>query len=127
MYLISKDRHEVQITYADGIECGDTGDRTSYNVDDHSYESEVPVQGGSSDNESSGGRVTAASTLCWKCHGSKEIECTRCGGSGKTTSFVSSPNYSGSDRTSREVDTTCTKCHGTGKITCTACRGTGTN
>lgn len=86
-------------------------------------------------------------STCSNCHGQKKVDCNKCRSSGKTECtacdgdggkyvYVSSPNYSGSSKTTSRKWEDCSKCHGTGKqdckqcngyghVTCSACNGTG--
>ena len=62
---------------------------------------------------------------CYKCGGDGKITCTQCNGKGYQVTYVSSPNYTGKQKTSKESRSTCLKCHGAKEITCTRCNGEG--
>lgn len=129
-YYLGDDNYEIQISYADGLDYTDTGDRTSYSL---SNKNENDVSGNSQDSESSndysssdsGSSRSSSGTKvkCWKCHGDGEIPCTNCDGKGFKEKTVSAPNYDGKSagNTQKTYRETCFKCKGTQKQPCPVC------
>lgn len=62
---------------------------------------------------------------CRKCRGDGKVSCTACEGKGGKDKYVSTPNYSGSSKTTSTKWENCYKCSGTGKQTCSTCSGLG--
>lgn len=62
---------------------------------------------------------------CRKCRGDGKVSCTACDGKGGKDKYVSTPNYSGSSKTTSTKWENCYKCGGTGKQTCSTCSGLG--
>ena len=143
-----KTRLEVQIWYAvDGFTFQDFGDRSPLgNLADICIEETTCRQsggplspekfGGTSSSGSSGSGSSGSSgssssgnqtTRCTKCHGTGNIQCSRCDGSGGKWVYVSGgPNYSGNGQsTSTRKWENCSKCHGSGEVACTTCGGSG--
>ncbi len=115
---------EIQIYYADGITYTDTGDRTTQTLTP--YEGSAAAESSSTDwGESSSSWKSDTKIKCTKCHGDKEVECPQCNGSGKLANLGSTPNYSGSSRSTYSDYKDCTKCHGHKTVTCPRCNGTG--
>lgn len=117
-------RYEVHIYYGDGITYTDTGDRTGQSL--------TPYEGSSASSASSSIDWSSSSDRsgnvpqirCTRCLGDKEVECPECRGRGTLSNYGSTPNYSGSGRTSYSAPKDCPNCVG-GKIECPRCHGTG--
>lgn len=93
---------------------------------------ESETEGGSSDGsgsyESSGIATddrerTKMRVPCTKCHGSGEVDCSRCGGDKGRWVYDSVPDYSGHGNTTVRTWESCSKCYGTGQVTCPVCDG----
>lgn len=85
---------------------------------------------------SSGASASSSKTSCSTCHGSGKKDCSKCRGDGKVTCtacdgkggkdvYISTPNYSGSSKTSSTKWENCSKCSGTGNQSCRTCSGMG--
>ena len=84
-------------------------------------------EGGESVDPGGHEEIGTLTTLCYKCHGNREVDCSACDGRGSHTRYGSTPNYSGNSKTSYSYEEKCSKCHGSGKMTCPACHGSGRN
>lgn len=111
---------EFQVTYGDGLEYVDNGDRTTQTIQRTDGNS---GGGGGSNNDDSTWHGTVPEIKCTKCHGEKTVACTNCDGKGYKEKVVESPNFGGGIK--REtVKEKCYKCSN-GQITCPRCGGTG--
>lgn len=64
---------------------------------------------------------------CHSCHGSGQVSCGGCGGSGRQTRPETYTEYSGGKTATRTryVTVTCSTCSGSGRVTCSPCSGMG--
>lgn len=122
-YYGNEGRVGLSLSYSDGFTLLDTGDRASVTPEDLSGN---PVNGTGSSGSSPSYSSSGTQVKCYKCHGNKTIECSRCGGKGGKWIYDNSvPNYSGRSSTTSKTWERCSKCNGTGSMTCTACGGSG--
>lgn len=124
VYIWDNRGYEIQIYFGDGITYADTGDRTTQALTP--YESSGASGGSSSIDwgDSSSGGSSVPKIKCTKCFGDGEVDCMECGGDGNLANYGSTPNYSGSGRTSYTDYRDCPNCVD-GKVECPRCHGTG--
>lgn len=113
---------EFHITYGDGLEYTDTGDRTAQTIKRRAEE-EQAANGGSNDDDDSTWKGSVKEVKCTKCHGEKTVPCGNCDGKGYKEKVVESPNFGGGVKRTT-VKEKCYKCSN-GRIECPRCHGTG--
>ncbi len=114
---------EFHVTYGDGLEYVDNGDRTSQTIHRRAEDEHDSAGGGSDDDDDSTWKGNKTEIKCTKCHGEKTIACGNCDGKGYKEKVVESPNFGGGVK--REtVKEKCYKCSN-GQIECPRCHGTG--
>lgn len=114
---------EFHVTYGDGLDYTDTGDRTSQTIKKRAEDEHDSAGGGTSDDDDSTWKGGKTEIKCTKCHGEKTVSCGNCDGKGYKEKVVESPNFGGGVK--REtVKEKCYKCSN-GQIECPRCHGTG--
>lgn len=116
---------EFHVTYGDGLDYTDTGDRTAQTILRRPEEEGGSGGGGSSDDDDdSTWKGGGTEIKCTKCHGEKTVACGNCDGKGYKEKVVESPNFSGKGVKRETVKEKCYKCSN-GQIECPRCHGTG--
>lgn len=114
---------EFHVTYSEGLEYVDNGDRTTQTIQRRSEDENGSGGGSGNDDDDSAWKGNKTEIKCTKCHGEKTVSCGNCDGKGYKEKVVESPNFGGGVK--REtVKEKCYKCSN-GQIKCPRCHGTG--
>ncbi len=115
----------VDMKYADGLTCADTGERTTQSLEPQ--ENSPASNGGSSggiDDIMPNTEKRVIEKGCIACTNGK-VACSACNGSGGKYETVNVPNYDGEYSPPKKVWKDCYKCRGSGKQDCKRCGGDG--
>lgn len=121
--------NSVLIYASVGLEYGDYGDRTSYDIP--KKETQTPAgnggnTGGNTDDVGIDDWQSNRLSKCSDCGGSGKVKCSECDGSGYVEKYIGVPNYAGDTKGSNSgmQKVMCNYCFN-GKARCRTCSGTG--
>lgn len=129
LVIILHSRKSVWIYASDGLEYGDYGDRTSYDIPKN--DSNSGGFGNISGGDNGGDDViidwpSKQKKKCSDCNGKGKVKCSYCDGSGYVEKYMASPNYSGDINGGKSgmQKVMCSYCF-RGEERCRTCSGTG--